>query len=266
MLVKGAPDVLLPKCTSWFPAAGKAAEPLTADAKESLSQLQARLSHNAERVIMLCQRQYRPEAPLNSNAFSDEVAERGLSDLTILGILGILDPPRPETADTVATCRRAGIRFFMVTGDFGLTGAAIARRIGIYSSDVPPDTLHQVLKRAGHEEMMDDENVKALLLEGSQLGELDDAAWDVVCKYEEVVFGRTTPEQKLRIVNEFKSRGNVVAVTGDGVNDAPALRASDVGIAIVTGSDVALEASDLVLMDKFSSIVDGIRLGKYILS
>ena len=257
MLVKGAPDVLLPKCTSWLSASSGTVEPLTDDAKSRLSQLQERLSRNAERVIMLCQRRYEPIAALNSNAFSDEVSERGLQGLTIIAVLGILDPPRPETAATVAACRRAGIRFFMVTGDFGLTGAAIARRIGIYTGDAAPDTISHVLGATESTGV----SRKALLLEGSQINELDNEAWDVVCGYEEIVFGRSTPEQKLRIVNELRDRDNIVAVTGDGVNDAPALRASDVGIAVVSGSDVALEASDLVLMDKFSSIVDGIRLG-----
>jgi sodium/potassium-transporting ATPase subunit alpha len=269
VLVKGAPDVLLSKCSSWLSFHTNKVEPLNDEARKLLSQAQEKLSRNAERVIMLCQRRYKPTASLQSNAFSDEIAKHALADLTIIGLLGILDPPRPETADTVATCRRAGIRFFMVTGDFGLTGAAIARRIGIFSGDGEPDTIDNI-RHTNTEKAVVDENSssgssnRALLLEGSQLGDLSDADWDVVCAYEEIVFGRTTPEQKLRIVNELKARNNVVAVTGDGVNDAPALRASDVGIAIVSGSDVALEASDLVLMDKFSSIVDGIRLGRLV--
>jgi sodium/potassium-transporting ATPase subunit alpha len=266
VLVKGAPDVLPPKCTSWLSYHSNKVEPLDAVARTFLSQAQEKLSRNAERVIMLCQRRYTPTASLHSNAFSDEIAEHALVDLTIIGLLGILDPPRSETADTVATCRRAGIRFFMVTGDFGLTGAAIARRVGIFSGEGEPDTLENILKHnmTGDETLAKSSGNHALLLEGTQLGELTDADWDVVCNYEEIVFGRTTPEQKLRIVTELKQRHNVVAVTGDGVNDAPALRASDVGIAIVSGSDVALEASDLVLMDKFSSIVDGIRLGRLV--
>jgi sodium/potassium-transporting ATPase subunit alpha len=261
MLVKGAPDVLLPKCTSWLSANTNTVECLTDDAKLRLSQLQEKLSRQAERVIMLCQRHYQPTSALSSNVFADEIIEHGLENLTIIGVVGLLDPPRPETAVTVETCRRAGIRLFMVTGDFGLTGAAIARRIGIFTGDAAPDTILQVLDE-GIEEY--GKSRQALLLEGSQISELSNDAWDVVCSYEEIVFGRTTPEQKLRIVNELRGRGNIVAVTGDGVNDAPALRASDVGIAVVSGSDVALEAADLVLMDKFSSIVDGIRLGKYL--
>jgi sodium/potassium-transporting ATPase subunit alpha len=266
VLVKGAPDVLLPKCSSWLSYHSNKVEPLDTAARKLLSQAQEKMSRNAERVIMLCQRHYTPVASLHSNAFSDETVEHALVDLTIIGMMGILDPPRPETMETVATCRRAGIRFFMVTGDFGLTGAAIARRVGIFSGDGEPDTVKDVLKRnmTSDETLSKSSQNRALLLEGTQLAELSEADWDVVCDYEEIVFGRTTPEQKLRIVTELKQRHNVVAVTGDGVNDAPALRASDVGIAIVSGSDVALEASDLVLMDKFSSIVDGIRLGRLV--
>lgn len=266
VLIKGAPDVLLSKCSSWLSYHSNKVEPLNDEARNLLSLAQEKLSRNAERVIMLCQRRYRPTASLHSNAFSDEIAEHALVDLTIIGLLGILDPPRHETASTVASCRRAGIRFFMVTGDFGLTGAAIARRVGIFSGDGEPDTLDDILKHnvVADETLSKSSRNRALLLEGTQLGRLTEADWDVVCDYEEIVFGRTTPEQKLRIVVELKHRHNVVAVTGDGVNDAPALRASDVGIAIVSGSDVALEASDLVLMDKFSSIVDGIRLGRLV--
>jgi sodium/potassium-transporting ATPase subunit alpha len=103
-----------------------------------------------------------------------------------------------------------------------------------------------------------------LVLEGRDLLHLTEANWDTISRYEEIVFARTTPEQKLSIVNAFKARDNVVAVTGDGVNDAPALKAADIGIAIVSGSDVAIEASDLVLMGGFDSIIQGIRLGRLV--
>ena len=104
----------------------------------------------------------------------------------------------------------------------------------------------------------------SLVLDGPQIPALEDHDWDIICRYEEIVFGRTTPNQKLLIVNQFRDRGYVVAVTGDGVNDAPALRAADVGIAMASGSDVALEAADLVLLDKFDSIVEAIRLGRLV--
>jgi sodium/potassium-transporting ATPase subunit alpha len=105
---------------------------------------------------------------------------------------------------------------------------------------------------------------RSLVLDGNAIVHLSDEDWDVVCEYEEIVFARTTPEQKLSIVNELRARQNVVAVTGDGVNDAPALRAADVGVAVVSGSDVAIDAADLVLLDRFDSIVEAIRSGRLV--
>lgn len=261
--VKGAPDVLLPKCTSYWSGVDNEVKQLDDSAKQMFSAFQEEMSKKAERVIVLCQRYYSPRATLGSNDFADEIQAKGAQNLTIVGLFGIVDPPRLETARTVASCRRAGIRFFMVTGDFGLTAAAIARDVGIFTGTAEPDTVADLVDLKVDE----DENIcsrQSLLVDGSQISSLTKEDWDAICQYREIVFGRTTPEQKLRIVNEFRDRDNVVAVTGDGVNDAPALRAADVGIAVVSGSDVAIEAADLVLMDKFDSIVEAIRLGRLV--
>lgn len=270
MFVKGAPDVLLPRCTSYWSCESNSIKPLNDDAKSRLLRLQADLSRKAERVIILCQRNITPVAVLNSNAFGDEI-QNNIVDLIIIGVLGIIDPPRKDVPSTVAACRRAGIRFFMVTGDFGLTAAAIARDVGIFTTTADPDTLECILKHRHAESCAHEKSVAtpecsrtSLLLEGPLISSLRDDDWDLVCGYEEIVFARTSPEQKLRIVKELKARGNAVAVTGDGVNDAPALRAADVGIAISTGSDVAIEAADLVLLDRFASIIEAIRLGRLV--
>lgn len=266
VLVKGAPDVLLPKCSNYWSYEDDSVKPLDEGTQAQFSALQNRLSGNAERVVLLCQRRYAPQEGLQSNVLGDELMEHAMRDLTIVGVLGILDPPREETAATVASCRKAGIRFFMVTGDFGLTGAAIARRTGIFSGEADPDTVAdlQQFDMSASNELESIHSYKSLLLEGPQLNDLSESDWDLICRYEEIVFGRTTPDQKLRIVNQLQKRGNAVAVTGDGVNDAPALRAADVGIAIAGGSDVAMEAADLVLLDRFDSIVDAIRLGRLV--
>lgn len=262
--VKGAPDVLLPKCTQYCSYADNTVHTLDEAAKTRFSELQTRLSRNAERVIMLCQRTYSPQIKVGSQGFEQELLERCLADLTIIGFLGIFDPPRPEAADTVASCRKAGIRFFMMTGDFGLTGAAIARQVGIFTGERDPDNFQTIVAQRGGEHPPDRDSLQSLLLEGVQISQLEEQDWDVVCLYQEVVFGRCSPEQKLLIINHLKKRELSTAVTGDGVNDAPALKAADVGVAMVNGSDVALEAADLVLLGNFDAIVDGIRLGRLV--
>ncbi|OBT58133.1 hypothetical protein VE04_01665 [Pseudogymnoascus sp. 24MN13] len=267
MLMKGAPDVLQPHCTSYWSYESKTIKPFDQASQAQFLALQENLSRSGQRVILLCQRHITPRETLGSNAFMNEIQDSCINNLTIIGVLGITDPPRKETAATVAACRRAGIRFFMVTGDFGLTASAIARDIGIFTNAADPDTFDNFANRSTDlvEKRQPEYWTKtSLLLEGPSISKLSREDWDLVCKYEEIVFARTSPEQKLRIVKEFKQRDNIVAVTGDGVNDAPALRAADVGIAVVTGSDVALEAADLVLLDKFDSIVDAIRLGRLV--
>jgi sodium/potassium-transporting ATPase subunit alpha len=265
VFVKGAPDVLLPMCVSYYSAAANEILPCDADARSLLIARQESWSRGGQRVILICMRHYAPVASLGSAEFTDEVTVNCLQNLIIVGLLGIMDPPRPEIARTVSDCRRAGSRFFMVTGDFGLTAAAIGRQVGIITCPGDPDSLLQVQQRTGVVDSSNSDRIQgSLVLEGKDLVQMFDEDWDVVCQYEEIVFARTTPEQKLIIVNAFRKRGNVVAVTGDGVNDAPALKAADVGIAVVTGSDVAIEAADLVLMGKFDSLVDGIRLGRLV--
>lgn len=271
LLMKGASDILLPYCTSYWSCQYNSVRPLDASAKQQLATAQEKMSRNAQRVILLCQRSYTPIEPLGTNAFGNEIQSRGIADLTLIGMFGIIDPPRKEAAATVAACRRAGARFFMVTGDLGLTGAAIAREIGIFSGS-EPDTFDTIVQRQGRgkpDSQSSKENSfewsrTSLLLEGPSISRLSPEDWDIVCEYQEIVFGRTMPEQKLRIVEEFRARNNVVAVTGDGVNDAPAMRAADVGVAVISGSDVALEAADLILCDKFDSIIEAIRLGRLV--
>ena len=280
-LLKGAPDVLFPACTNYWSYATDSIMPFDEKAQAAFKDIQDRLSRNAERVILLCEKNMEPRGVPGTNAFSDEIALTAIEGLTVIGILGIIDPPRPETAATVAACRRGGARFFMVTGDYGLTAAAIARRIGIFTHESEPDDLERMRDRyqvhletdSSHEKPTSKKSKKAdaivnegthLLLEGASIACLTEVDWDAVCAYEEIVFARTTPEQKLRIVTELRARNNVVAVTGDGVNDAPALRAADVGVAVVSGSDVAIDAADLVLLDRFDSIVEAIRLGRLV--
>ncbi|KAG0268763.1 hypothetical protein DFQ27_005843 [Actinomortierella ambigua] len=304
VFVKGAPDVLLRYCTSYLSSTSNRPETLTDAAKETLSTIQQAWSRRGQRVLMLCKGRYSPaaaaaaaqkmseasagaassSAAASHNSQTDELIRQGLDELCILGLVGIMDPPRPEIKQTIAECRRAGARFFMVTGDFGLTAAAIAKQIGLYESATrEPHTYENIMNGAPSKDNSDSRSTlsslveglpahepgrprfvegTSLLLTGTDLNQLSPGEWDVVCTYEEIVFARTTPEQKLRIVNEFQRRDGVVAVTGDGVNDAPALKAADVGVAVVSGSDVAIEAADLILLAGFDSIPIAIRLGR----
>ncbi|KAF9906039.1 hypothetical protein EC991_001121 [Linnemannia zychae] len=291
VFVKGAPDVLLPYCSSfWSATATNGPQPLTPEWVAELTRLQTNWSRDGKRVLMLCKGRYSPylaqhnlsmAGSSTSNAIQEELTRQGLQELCILGLVGILDPPRVEIKDTIRACRRAGARFFMVTGDFGLTATAIAKHIGLFSTEREPHTYHNIVDPTlsasshGSEKMSDGDSLQqvevgrprfregtSLVLTGSDLAKMSPGEWDLVCTYEEIVFARTSPEQKLRIVTEFQHRDGVVAVTGDGVNDAPALKAADVGVAIVTGSDVAIEAADLILLGGFDAIPEAIRLGR----
>ena len=161
--------------------------------------------------------------------------------LTFVGLVGMHDPPRPEVAEAVEVCHRAGIRILMLTGDYGLTGLSIARQLGLVRSD------------------------RARVLIGSELEALTSLSLQELLRSpEELIFARVAPEQKLRVVQALQALGQVVAVTGDGVNDAPALRQADIGVAMGrSGSDVAREAADMVLTDdSFASIVAAIEEGR----
>ncbi|KAF8939209.1 hypothetical protein EDD21DRAFT_441795 [Dissophora ornata] len=289
VFVKGAPDVLLPYCTSFLNGSTNAPQPLSNEWTNELSRIQQAWSRRGQRVLMLCKSRYNPyfadangaNGSSGNSALQEELTRQGLHELCIIGLVGIMDPPRPEIKDTIAACRRAGARFFMVTGDFGLTAAAIANQIGLFTANREPDTYEDIvdptrkgnkINEHGSFEDLGEYEVgrprfregTSLVLTGSDLSRMSPGEWDLVCAYEEIVFARTSPEQKLKIVSEFQQRDGVVAVTGDGVNDAPALKAADVGVAVVSGSDVAIEAADLILLGGFDSIPIAMRLGRIV--
>jgi magnesium-transporting ATPase (P-type) len=178
--------------------------------------------------------------PFDAEELSDISTQKAEKDLTFIGITGMYDPPRPEVKGAVAVCKKAGIRVVMITGDYQITAMSIAKQVGIVSSDNP-------------------EVVTGMELDGLS----DEQLKDKLTK-REVVFARVNPEHKLRVVNAFKELGNIVAVTGDGVNDAPALKRADIGVAMgLRGTDVAKEAAEMILIDdNFASIVSAIEEGR----
>ena len=244
--VKGSVDVLLPLCVKTSGPDGPRA--LTDEDRATIMAEAERLSRKALRVLALCRRVRKGavsleltipgSGPVSTNLPADlQDVER---ELTFLGLVGMMDPPRAGVKEAVATCKKAGIRAVMITGDHRLTAIAIAQEIGLW-----------------------DEGDEAIT--GTELAETsDEELSERIMKLR--VFARTTAEQKLRIVRAYKARGHVVAMTGDGVNDAPALREAQIGVAMgLGGTDVARQAADMVLADdNFATIVDAVREGRAI--
>ena len=228
---KGAPDMLLDRCDSVMTAAGIV--PIDDTTRASLRGINDRMASQALRVLA-CAMAVRDELP------SDMAS--GESGLTFLGMVGMIDPARPEVKGAVAVCRAAGVRPIMITGDHRTTAVAIARDLGI----------------------LDDEH---LAITGAELDAMSDEEFaESVDRYS--VYARVSPENKVRIVEAWKARGKVVAMTGDGVNDAPALRRADIGVGMgITGADVTKNVADMLLTDdNFATIVVAVEEGRKIYS
>ncbi len=234
VLTKGAPDVLLTRCN--FELVGEERRPLTPARRAEILEANEALAGQALRTLAVAGRWLTGDALAAHAAQPDERLER---DLVFAGLVGIIDPPRPEAKDAVARARGAGIRPLMITGDHPRTAAVIARELGITTD--------------GH------------AITGAELEKLPaDAAMRTVAEVS--VYARVNPEHKLRIIDGLRRGGAVVAMTGDGVNDAPALKKADIGVAMgITGTDVAKEAADMVLADdNFASIVAAVEEGRAI--
>lgn len=224
--LKGAPEVVMSMCDRI--AIHGQISPFENVSKATIQEAYQRLASRGERVLALAMRQTEsPEAADHNYVF--------------VGLIGMIDPPRPEVKDALAKCRTAGIRVVMITGDYGLTAEAIGRQIGL-------------IHGAG------------TVIRGDELADMDDTALASVLRNSELIFARTSPSQKLRIVKALQGLDEVVTVTGDGVNDAPALKNADMGVAMgVMGTDVAKEASNMVLMDdNFATIVAAVEEGRTI--
>ncbi|KIO01668.1 hypothetical protein M404DRAFT_28407 [Pisolithus tinctorius Marx 270] len=245
MLVKGTPDVLFPYCQDILQGDGTSV-PLGNSEWEQLSALQNKWSSEGQCVLALCRRSLDGiKLDLAPNTMQ-ELLYSELRDLTLVSLIGIRDPPCDDVPSSIETIRKAGARVFMVTGDFKLTAVAISRQVGIISqerintiADIRMAASEKVPTRTRHDlKPRDDDPIHALVLTDEDVSSLTSADWDVVVgSYMEVVFARTTPDQKMKIVQEIKCRGdNTVAVTGDGINDVPALKAADIGVAMGAGS------------------------------
>ncbi|MDH4197274.1 MAG: calcium-translocating P-type ATPase, SERCA-type, partial [Candidatus Aminicenantes bacterium] len=229
VFTKGAPDLLLADCTTVVE--GGAVRALTDADRQRIQRATDVLSGRALRVLAVAYRDLDAEP----HAFEASVLER---DLTFAGLVAMIDPARPEARDAVEKCRTSGIRSVMITGDHKNTAVAIARDLGIFGEG-------------------------SLALTGEELDRLPEESYEGVLE-RVPVYARVSPEHKLRAVRAWRRRGEIVAMTGDGVNDAPAVREADIGVAMgITGTDVTKEVSDMVITDdNFASIVAAVEEGR----
>ena len=238
LCVKGAPDVLIDRCSRSIGQQGHAESIDTQ--KSDLLAHNDRLANQGLRVLAVAVRDFDIEAW--SEIESSETPIEGLvSDLVLLALIGIVDPPRPEARDAIAEARLAGIDVKMITGDHATTAAAIGRELGL------------------------GDNGNVVSITGPELNGLTDEQLEEVAQNTHV-FARVSPEHKIRLVAALQRRGHVVAMTGDGVNDAPALKKADIGVAMgITGTEVSKEAATMVLTDdNFATIVSAVRQGRSI--
>jgi len=226
---KGAVDGLLGISTSVWVDGRE--EPLDETWRERMSKANEELAKKGMRVLGVAFRRLD-----STNSHIDQTLER---ELTLVGMAGIIDPPRPAAAAAVATCQKAGIRAVMITGDHPLTASYVAGQLGITG--------------------------EGAILTGPQLERMPVGDLELLAESTSV-YARVSPEHKLKIIEGLQHRGHIVAMTGDGVNDAPALKRADIGVAMgITGTDVAKEAADMVLLDdNFASIVAAVEEGRVI--
>ncbi|KAL7800286.1 putative H /K ATPase alpha subunit [Trichoderma ceciliae] len=268
LTLKGAPDVLIERCSHYLTTAGSVSQ-LDGDAKATFEQTKNIYSSQGKRCLLLA-RKVVPGDSIGAEAgtikYEEALLQEAKSGLVLVGMVAIVDPLRAEIPEVVSTLRGAGIRIAMVTGDFALTALAIAREAGIVTS-LQVGSVHD-LDGTSASDSYDLKNAVpsrggAIVISGPELLTLSDYQWKALTLYDEIVFARTTPEQKLRIVREFQI-DNVVAMTGDGVNDAPSLKAADVGVSLTGASDIAMEAADMILLESFSSIVIAVQYGRVV--
>jgi len=219
-----------------------------------------------ERVLGFCDYMLPADKYPNGYPFDAEDVNFPLEGLRFVGLMSMIDPPRAAVPDAVAKCRSAGIKVIMVTGDHPITAAAIARSVGIISEGT--ETIEDVAARKGVEvKDVNPREARAAVVHGGEIKDMSEKQIDEILMYHtEIVFARTSPQQKLIIVEGCQRMGAIVAVTGDGVNDSPALKKADIGVAMgIAGSDVSKQAADMILLDdNFASIVTGVEEGRLI--
>lgn len=274
MILKGAPEVILDSCATILTADGETRE-MTANDQAISRRACTELGYLGERVLAYCDlhlpaSEYGPAHKFDTD--SPASYNFPIKGYRFVGLISLQDPPRAGVPEAVYKCRTAGIKVIMVTGDHPVTAMAIAKKVGIISEGHETRYERAILQNKSYTQLVElplaaDAVAAAIVITGAELRSMDASELDdVIRRYEEIVFARTSPQQKLLIVESCQRLGEIVAVTGDGVNDSPALRQADIGVAMgIAGSDVAKNAADMILMDdNFASIVTGVEEGRLI--
>merc|ERR1712226_787432 len=264
MVMKGAPERILERCATIVIDGTE--RPLTEDWKNAFESAYMELGGLGERVLGFCDMMLPADKYPSGYPFDPDEENFPLSGLRFVGLMSMIDPPRAAVPDAVLKCRSAGIKVIMVTGDHPITAKAIARSVGIISEG--NETVEDIAARLGIPVgEVNPRDARACVVHGSDLRDMTpNQIDDILSNHAEIVFARTSPQQKLIIVEGCQRQGQIVAVTGDGVNDSPALKKADIGVAMgIAGSDVSKQAADMILLDdNFASIVTGVEEGRLI--
>ncbi|XP_027194628.2 sodium/potassium-transporting ATPase subunit alpha-B-like [Dermatophagoides pteronyssinus] len=264
LCMKGAPERILDRClTVLLDGENKI---IDEEFRNEFNAAYMELGGLGERVLGFCDYPLPADKYPPGYPFDPDEENFPLDNLRFLGLISMIDPPRAAVPDAVAKCRSAGIKVIMVTGDHPITAKAIAKAVGIISEGT--ETAEDIANRLDIPiEQVDQRKAKAIVVHGQELKDMKEERLDrILNKHTEIVFARTSPQQKLLIVEGCQRQGQIVAVTGDGVNDSPALKKADIGVAMgIAGSDVSKQAADMILLDdNFASIVTGVEEGRLI--
>merc|ERR1712073_265610 len=264
LVMKGAPERILQRCSTIVIDGTE--RPLTEDWKNAFETAYMELGGLGERVLGFCDYMLPADKYPAGYPYDADEENFPLEGLRFVGLMSMIDPPRAAVPDAVLKCRSAGIKVIMVTGDHPITAKAIARSVGIISEG--QETVEDIAARKNIPlSEVNPREARAAVVHGGEIKDMDDKHMDeILMNHTEIVFARTSPQQKLIIVEGCQRMGAIVAVTGDGVNDSPALKKADIGVAMgIAGSDVSKQAADMILLDdNFASIVTGVEEGRLI--
>merc|ERR1711994_488618 len=264
LVMKGAPERILDRCSTIVVDGTE--RPLNDEWKDAFNTAYMELGGLGERVLGFCDMILPADKYPVGYPFDADEENFPLEGLRFVGLMSMIDPPRAAVPDAVSKCRPAGIKVIMVTGDHPITAKAIARSVGIISENSM--TVEDLAARKGVDvKDVNPREARACVVHGGEIKDMGEKQIDEILMYHtEIVFARTSPQQKLIIVEGCQRMGAIVAVTGDGVNDSPALKKADIGVAMgIAGSDVSKQAADMILLDdNFASIVTGVEEGSLI--